>query len=80
VGATLRALVHRLRQARAVVLRAELAVTVAQILFWGALIGVLAGLALRARRHRSRREHPNRTWDEPPSDGEAQSAATNFAT
>ncbi len=47
---TLRALVHRLRQARAVALRAELAVAGAQILFWAALIGVLAGLALGLRR------------------------------
>ncbi|WP_156771920.1 hypothetical protein [Mycobacterium sp. 1245805.9] len=47
---TSRALVHRLRQARAVVLRAELALTGAQILFWVALIGVPVGLALRARR------------------------------
>lgn len=49
---TLRALAHRLRQARAVALRAELAVTGAQILFWVALIGVLAGLAMRLRRRR----------------------------
>ncbi|ORW27264.1 hypothetical protein AWB91_02860 [Mycobacterium paraense] len=47
---TLKALMHRLRQARAMALRAELAVTGAQILFWAALIGVLAGLALRLRR------------------------------
>ncbi len=47
---TLKALVHRLRQARALAVRAELAVTGAQILFWAALIGVLAGLALRLRR------------------------------
>ncbi|OBF62506.1 hypothetical protein A5787_16370 [Mycobacterium sp. 852002-50816_SCH5313054-b] len=49
---TLKALAHRLRQVRAVALRAELAVTGAQILFWAALIGVLAGLALRLRRRR----------------------------
>lgn len=49
---TLKAVAHRLRQARAVALRAELAVTGAQILFWVALIGVLAGLALRLRRRR----------------------------
>lgn len=47
---TLKALAHRLRQARGVALRAELAVTGAQILFWAALVGVLAGLALRLRR------------------------------
>jgi hypothetical protein len=50
VKTTLKALIHRLRQARAMALRAELAVTGAQILFWAALIGVLAGLALRLRR------------------------------
>jgi LPXTG-motif cell wall-anchored protein len=52
VKAILKALAHRLRQARAVALRAELAVTGAQILFWLALIGVLAGLALRLLRRR----------------------------
>lgn len=41
-----------MRQARTVALRAELALTGAQILFWVALIGVLAGLALRLRRRR----------------------------
>ncbi|OBG31802.1 hypothetical protein A5673_26275 [Mycobacterium sp. E3198] len=46
----MKALAHRLRQARAVALRAELAVTGAQILFWAALLGVLAGLVLRLRR------------------------------
>ncbi len=49
---TLKALAHRLRQVRAVALRAELAVTGAQILFWLALIGVVAGLVLRLRRRR----------------------------
>jgi hypothetical protein len=48
----LRALVRRVRQAGAVVLRAQQALTGAQILFWVALIGVLAGLALRVRRRR----------------------------
>jgi len=43
-------------------LRAELAVTGAQILFWAALIGVLSGLALRAwRRHQGSQPEP-----EPP--------------
>ncbi|HTY32061.1 hypothetical protein [Mycobacterium sp.] len=59
---TLKALAHRLRQARAVALRAELTVTAAQILFWAALIGVLSGLALRAwRRHQGSQPEP-----EPP--------------
>ncbi|SPM31435.1 hypothetical protein [Mycobacterium terramassiliense] len=49
---TWNALAHRMRQARTVALRAELALTGAQILFWVALIGVLAGLALRVRRRR----------------------------
>lgn len=40
--------------------RAELAVTGAQILFWAALIGVFAALAVRVvRRRRSRRELPS---------------------
>jgi len=47
---TAKALVNRLRQVRAAVLRAELAVTVAQVLFWTALITVPAGLLLLARR------------------------------
>jgi hypothetical protein len=40
------------------VLRAQLALTGAQILFWVALIGAPVGLALRARRRRMRRELP----------------------
>ncbi len=66
---TLKALVHRLRQARAVALRAELAVTGAQILFWAALIGVLAGLALRLRRL-------GRTPPQQPSSADTTPAAT----
>jgi hypothetical protein len=50
-NSTTRVLVHRLRQARAVALRAQLALTGAQILFWVTLVGVLVGLALRMRRH-----------------------------
>ncbi|MCV7089097.1 hypothetical protein [Mycobacterium interjectum] len=50
MNATFAALAHRLRQARAVASRAELAVMGAQILFWAALIGVLACLGLRPRR------------------------------
>ncbi|OBK49702.1 hypothetical protein [Mycobacterium sp. 1081908.1] len=59
------ALAHRLRQARAVALRAQLALTGAQILFWVALIGAPVGLALRARRRRARRELP-RSGGAPP--------------
>ncbi|MCV7101575.1 hypothetical protein [Mycobacterium palustre] len=58
MGSKAPAVVHRLRQARAAALRVELAVTGAQILFWAALIGLLAGLALRWRHHRTRREAP----------------------
>ncbi|WP_156766723.1 hypothetical protein [Mycobacterium sp. E2327] len=54
----LTALVHRLRQARGVLLRAQLALTGAQILFWVTLIGAPVGLALRARQRRMRRELP----------------------
>jgi len=45
--------VQRLRQARAVLLRAQLALTGAQFLFWVALIGVVLTTAARARRRRS---------------------------
>jgi hypothetical protein len=57
VKTTLRALVHRLRQARSAVLRAQLALTGAQMLFWVALIGTPVALALRARQ-RMRRDLP----------------------
>ena len=53
---TTRALVHRLRQARALVLRTQLAWTGAQILFWVALVGVLVGAALRVRHHWAHRD------------------------
>jgi hypothetical protein len=55
-NSTTRGLVHRLRQARAVALRAQLAMTGAQVLFWVALVGVLLGLALRMRRHWAHRD------------------------
>ena len=48
--ATAKALLHRRRQVRSTVLRAELALTAAQVLFWTALIAVPAGLVLLARR------------------------------
>ena len=67
MDSTAKAVVHRLCQARAWALRAQLAATSAQILFWAALIGVIAGLALRARHHRTRRESP--------TSGEAEAAA-----
>jgi hypothetical protein len=58
VKTTLKALVHRLRQARSAVLRAQLALTGAQILFWAALIAAPVALALRARERRMRPEVP----------------------
>jgi len=48
-----KALVQRLRQARQVVLGAELAATLTQTLFWGALIAAPVGLLVVARRRRS---------------------------
>jgi LPXTG-motif cell wall-anchored protein len=45
--------VQRLRQARAVLLRAQLALTGAQFLFWVALIGVVLTTALWVLRRRS---------------------------
>lgn len=65
MGTTAQAVVRRLRQARAAALRAQLAVTAAQILFWGTLIGVFAGLALRAWRRRSRSVTPTSVEAEP---------------
>jgi hypothetical protein len=56
VNTTTRGLVHRVRQARTVVLRTQLALTGAQILFWVALVGVLLGVALRIRRHWANRD------------------------
>ncbi|OBA77290.1 hypothetical protein A5641_18850 [Mycobacterium sp. 1554424.7] len=46
-------------------LRAQLALTGAQILFWAALIGAPVALALRARQRRTRREVP--TSDDAPA-------------
>jgi hypothetical protein len=45
--------VQRLRQARTVLLRAQLALTAAQFLFWAALIGVVLTIAVRVLRRRS---------------------------
>jgi hypothetical protein len=45
--------VQRLRQARAVLLRAQLALTGAQFLFWVALTGVVLTTAVRVLRRRS---------------------------
>jgi hypothetical protein len=45
--------VHRLRQARAVLQRAQLALTGAQFLFWVALIGGVLITAVRLLRRRS---------------------------
>lgn len=52
--ATAKALVQRLRQAREAVLRAEPALTFAQILFAAALIAAPVGLLLLTRRRRAR--------------------------
>ena len=66
---TTKALVHRLRQARTVLLRAQLAMTGAQILFWVVLAGVVVGLALRVWRRRSGRSVRDAALDsEAPQD------------
>lgn len=62
--ATAKALVHRLRQIRKTALRAELAVTAAQVLFWTALIAVPAGALLLARRRTRNEPAP---WSPPPA-------------
>ena len=59
-----KALVHRLRQIRKTALRAELAVTAAQVLFWTALIAVPAGALLLARRRTRSEPAP---WSPPPA-------------
>jgi hypothetical protein len=53
VNSTTTTLVQRLRQARALLLRAQLALTGAQILFWVASIGIVLAVALRLLRRRS---------------------------
>ncbi len=52
------ALVQRLRQARQVVLGAELAATLTQTLFWGALIAAPVGLLAVARRRQKADSRP----------------------
>jgi hypothetical protein len=47
--------VQHLRQARTVLLRAQIALTGAQFLFWAALIGVVLTTAVRVLRRRSGR-------------------------
>jgi hypothetical protein len=59
---TTKTLAHRLRRVRAVVLRAELALTIAQILSWISLIGVPVGLALWAHHRRTPNKLPD--WGE----------------
>jgi hypothetical protein len=78
VNSTTTNLLHRLRQARVAMLRAQLAVTGAQILFWVALIGVLLGIGVRALSRRAPVEadaHPATTTASPPDiDGAATSS------
>jgi len=82
---TTTAIAHRLRQARALALRAELAMTIAQILFWVSLIGVAVGLAAWAHRRLSRGEPQDGSeaaasasqsaeWSAPEAGGEIPSA------
>lgn len=47
-----KALAHRVRQARKAVLRVEVAVVAAQVLFWVTLVAIPVALALRARQRR----------------------------
>ncbi|MBW0020079.1 MAG: hypothetical protein JO236_21405 [Mycobacterium sp.] len=70
---TTKALVHRARQARIALLRTELALTLAQILFWAALIGGATGLALWARHRLTRAEpmdHADGGAARPPDSGQ----------
>jgi hypothetical protein len=65
VNTKLSALVYRLRRARAMALRAELAMTGAQILFWLTLIGALVAVGVRLRRRLSQPELPKPAEAEP---------------
>lgn len=62
---TTKALAHRVRQLRGAVLRAEVALTVAQVLFWMTLVGVLVGLGLRAARRRTESRAPDPADEKP---------------
>lgn len=48
-----KAIAYRARQVRRAVLRTQVALATAQILFWAMLIGVFVALALRARQRRT---------------------------
>jgi hypothetical protein len=58
VTITTKEAVHRVRQARKVAVRTQLALTGAQILFWVALTGGVVALALVAWRRLRRNETP----------------------
>jgi hypothetical protein len=58
VNSTTTTLVQRLRQARGLFLRAQLALTGAQILLWVAAIGIVLAVALRLQRRRSGGDSP----------------------
>lgn len=72
--AAAKSLMHRLSQAQRVVLRTELALTFAQILFWVALIAAPVGVVLAVRRRRT--PSGPEAWGSPggPGDGSRQSA------
>ena len=46
-------------------MRAEVALTVAQVLFWMTLVGVLVGLGLRAARRRTESRAPDPADEKP---------------
>jgi hypothetical protein len=54
MNSTTKKIAHRLRQARVAMLRTQLALTGAQILFWLTLIGVVLGVAARVLNGRRR--------------------------
>lgn len=60
-----RAIAHRARQVRGAVLRTQVALAIAQILFWSMLIGVVVALALRARQRRIGSRRPDSAEDQP---------------
>ena len=60
-----RAIAHRVRQVRGAVLRTQVALATAQILFWAMLIAVLVAFALRIRRRRTGSGRTGSTEDQP---------------
>ena len=60
-----RAIAYRARQVRRAVLRTQVALATAQILFWAMLIGVLVALALRARQRRTGSGQTGSVEDQP---------------